>query len=115
MADQSARRMENAQPSLFDTELEHLPPELRWREWMSRIEAVVFAASAPVTREMLGRVVGKSCNVDLIIDDIREELRGRPYDLASTAGGWQYRTRPAFADAIRTATGVDEKATDLSQ
>lgn len=101
MAEQSARRKEDAaQASLFDRELEHLPPQLRWREWMSRIEAVVFAASAPVTREVLGRVVGKNCNVELIIDDIREELRGRPYELVSIAGGWQYRTRPAFADAI---------------
>jgi segregation and condensation protein B len=35
----------------------------------------------------LARVVGKSCNLDLIIDDIRNELRGRPYELVSVAGG----------------------------
>ena len=91
---------------LLDTELEHLPPELRWREWMGRVEAVIFAASEPVTRETLARIVGADCNIDLIIDDIRAELAGRPYDLVSVAGGFQYRTRKAFAEAIRGAFGM---------
>ncbi len=34
---------------LFDRELEALPPDLRWREWMLRVEAVIFAAGAPYT------------------------------------------------------------------
>lgn len=59
MAKSSARRKEKDQPALLDTELEHLPPELRWREWMGRIEAVIFAASTPVTRETLARVVAE--------------------------------------------------------
>jgi|GEM_PF-93959 len=91
---------------LLDTELEHLPSELRWREWMGRVEAVIFAGSDPTTREMLARVVGKNCNLDLIIDDIREELRGRPYELVAVAGGWQHRTRRVYSDAIRAATGL---------
>lgn len=105
------------QPPLLDTELEHLPPELRWREWMGRVEAVIFAASEPVPRDVLARVVGRECNLDLIIDDIREELRGRPYDLVRVAGGVQHRTRPAFAEAIRTASGqtAAKSARPLSQ
>lgn len=107
--------MQNDQTALLDTELEHLPPELRWREWMGRVEAVIFAASAPVPREMLVRIVGKDCNLDLIIDDIRAELAGRPYELVSVAGGWQHRTKKAFADAIRAATGQVDMARPLSQ
>ncbi|MHA6645370.1 SMC-Scp complex subunit ScpB [Mesorhizobium sp. A623] len=105
MAEPSARRKENAQSALLDIELEHLPSELRWREWMGRVEAVIFAASTPVTRETLARVVGKGCNIDLIIDDIRAELAGRPYELVSVAGGWQHRTRKIYSDAIQAATG----------
>lgn len=104
---------------LFDRELDHLPPEARWREWMHRVEATIFAASEPVDREMLARIVGKSCSIDLLIDDIREELRGRPYDLVSVAGGWKHLTRPAYADAIRsafgTAGGGNGRAVDLTQ
>lgn len=101
--------------ALFDRELDHLPPEARWREWMNRVEATIFAASEPVGRETLGRIVGRTCSIDLLIDDIREELRGRPYDLVAVAGGWKHLTRPAYADAIRTAVGGGEKATDLTQ
>src|SRR5690606_14936365 len=101
--DEAGERAAKQSP-LIDTELEHLPPELRWREWMNRVEAVIFAASEPVTREVLARVVGRDCNLDLIVDDIRQELRGRPYDLVRVAGGYQHRTRPAFADAIRAAS-----------
>ncbi|MER9390329.1 SMC-Scp complex subunit ScpB [Mesorhizobium sp. M0435] len=115
MSEASTRRKPNQQSALLDTELEHLPPELRWREWMGRVEAVVFAASEPVMRETLARIVGKSCSIDLLIDDIREELRGRPYDLVSVAGGWKHLTRPAYADAIRAAVGGSGKTSDLTQ
>jgi len=40
----------------LDRELAALPPELRWREWMRRIEAVLFASTTPVAREDLARV-----------------------------------------------------------
>jgi segregation and condensation protein B len=89
---------------LFDRELEDLPAELRWREWMMRVEAVIFASAEPVTRDTLARVVGKDCSVDLLIDDLIEELRDRPYELVSVASGWQHRTRPRFADTIRASS-----------
>jgi segregation and condensation protein B len=100
----------------LDTELADLPPELRWREWMGRVEAVIFASPEPVPREVLARVVGRDCNLDLLIDAIRDELRGRPYELVSVAGGWHHRTRKGFADAIRAATGLGAAETKpLSQ
>ncbi len=74
-----------------------------------------FAAQEPVGRETLAKIVGKSCSIDLSIDDIREELRGRPYDLVPVAGGWKHLTRPAYADAIRAAVGSSEKTADLTQ
>lgn len=117
MSEASARRKPNGQPVLLDTELDHLPPELRWREWMGRVEAVVFAASEPVPREVLARVVGKNCNLELIIDDIRAELAGRPYELMSVAGGWQHRTKKVFGDAIHAAFGTTagQGTKDLTQ
>ena len=117
MAEAARKKRErlNAGNGLFDRELDHLPQEARWREWMNRVEATIFAAAEPVSRDTLSRIVGKNCNLDLIIDDIREELRGRPYDLVAVAGGWKHLTRPAYADAIRTAIGADERTIDLSQ
>ncbi|MCG8274667.1 SMC-Scp complex subunit ScpB [Aquamicrobium sp. NLF2-7] len=95
---------ERQQEVLYDRELEDLPPELRWREWMMRVEAVIFASAEPVSRETLARVVGKDCSIDLLIDDLVEELRDRPYELVSVAGGWQHRTRPRFAETIRASS-----------
>ncbi|WP_027053687.1 SMC-Scp complex subunit ScpB [Mesorhizobium erdmanii] len=109
------RAKERSDGHLIDRELDHLPPEVRWREWMNRVEATIFAASEPVSREVLTRIVGKTCSIDLLIDDIREELRGRPYDLVAVASGWKHLTRPAYADAIRTAVGSSERAVDLTQ
>lgn len=95
-----ARRRQTEE--LFDAELAELPPELRWREWMGRVEAVIFASPEPVGREVLAKVVGRGCNLDLMIADVREELRGRPYELVAVAGGWQHRTKRGFAQARRT-------------
>ena len=117
MAESASGRRKKVQggEGLFDRELDHLPPEMRWREWMMRVEAVIFAAAEPIGRETLACIVGKSCSIDLLIDDIREELRGRPYDLVTVAGGWKHLTRPAYADAIRTAVGGSEHNVDLTQ
>jgi segregation and condensation protein B len=84
-----------------------LPEAARWREWMGRVEAVIFAAPSPVPREALARVVGSTCNLDDLIADIRDELRARPYELVFVAGGYRLRTKPHFAPAIRTAGGGD--------
>ncbi len=97
-----------------DTELEDLPAPARWREWMGRVEAAIFASAKPALRENLARVVGKACNLDLIIDDIRDELRERPYEIVNVAGGWSFRTKLGFGDAIRAASGGPQKA-ELSQ
>jgi segregation and condensation protein B len=49
---------------------------------MVRVKAMIFASAELVSRETLSRVVGKDCSIDLLIDDIVEELRDRPYELA---------------------------------
>tara|TARA_Y100000815_G_scaffold160019_2_gene145285 strand:+ start:68 stop:445 length:378 start_codon:yes stop_codon:yes gene_type:complete len=97
------RENEDGQRPLLDRELDHLPTEARWREWMHRVEATIFAASEPVGREALARIVGASCSIDLLIDDIRAELRGRPYDLVAVAGGWKHLTRPPAPTPTRSA------------
>lgn len=98
-------------PPPLDTELTDLPPALRWREWMARVEAVLFASAEPVGREALARIVGRDCPLEPLIDDIAAELHGRPYEIARAAGGWQLRTRAAYAGAIHAARGArDERA-----
>ena len=97
------RRSTSEDEVLLERELADLPLELRWREWMLRVEAVIFAAAEPVGRETLARVVGKDCSIDLLIDDLQDELRERPYEIVFVAGGWQHRTRSRFAVPIRAS------------
>ena len=102
------------EPAL-DRELSDLPPALRWREWMRRIEAVLFASAAPVGREDLARVVGQRASVDLLIEDLAADLEGRAFEVAQVAGGWMFRTRPAYAPAIRVAADVGGQMLDLTE
>ena len=102
-----ARPKKREQEALFDTDLAELPEGARWREWMGRVEAAIFASRDPVPRDALARLVGPRCNLDDLIADIVDELRARPYELVFVAGGCQFRTRPRFADAIRAASSGD--------
>lgn len=99
----------------LDRELEDLPPDLRWREWLRRIEAVLFASASPVLREDLARVVGQGVSVDLLIEDLAAELEGRSFEVAQVTGGWLFRTRPTYAPAIRAAADVGEQDLDLGE
>lgn len=99
----------------FDRDLSDLPPELRWKEWLRRIEAVLFASATPVAREALAGVVGQGISVDLLIDDLAILLADRPYDVTRVADGWVLRTRPAYATVIRTAADVGAQGLDLTE
>jgi len=103
-----------SEPEL-DRELADLPPELRWREWMRRIEAVLFASASPVPREDLARVVGQGASVDLLVEDLTADLEGRSFEIAQVAGGWMFRTRSPYAPAIRAAADVSDQVLDLSE
>jgi segregation and condensation protein B len=109
------RKRTAAEPPVFDAELADMPADLRWREWMNRIEAVLFASPRPVVREALARIVGCNASIDLLIDDIQAELAGKPYDIARIAGGWRIQTRVAYADAIHAAMALQERAIDLTK
>ena len=99
----------------FDRELLDLPASMRRREFMMRVEAVIFAASQPVTRETLAAVIGSDCNLDQLIADIRDELRSRPYELVDVAGGFQHRTRRVYGEVIRASGAVASKGVDLTE
>lgn len=114
--ERTASRRKSGEAPSFDQELVHASPAARWREWMMRVEAVIFASTEPVGRETLARVVGSGCSVDLLIDDLREEMRDRPYEIVSVAGGFQHRTKASYAPAIRAAAAPTRSASSaLSQ
>ena len=105
----------DARDSGLDRELADLPPELRWREWMRRIEAVLFASAAPVPREDLARVVGQGVSVDLLGEELTADLEGRAFEPVRLPEGWILRTRPAYAAAIREAADPGGQPLDLRE
>jgi segregation and condensation protein B len=98
----------------FDRELENLPTALRWREWMRRIEAVLFATASPVSRANLARVVGQGASVDLLIADLAVELADRSFEIAPVADGWMLRTRAGYGAVILAAADVGGRGLDLN-
>ena len=97
-----SRPKRREQEPLFDPELADLPEGARWREWLGRVEAAIFAspdarAARGARRDWSGRIAIST----IFYADIRDELRARPYELVFVAGGWQLRTKARYADAIR--------------
>ena len=104
-----------AKPKInFDRELLDLPAPMRRREYMMRVEAVIFAASQPVSRETLSAVIGSDCNLDLLIADIRDELKSRPYELVDVAGGFQHRTRQHPKKTIASPYAADPATASIA-
>lgn len=99
----------------LDRELADLPSELRWREWLRRCEAVLFASASLVARDDLARVVGQGASVDLLIEDLAIDLADRPYEVVRVGGGWMLRTRASYAPVIRAAADVGSQTLNLSE
>lgn len=109
------RRPGPGEDILFDRELEDLSADLRWREWMGRIEAALFASASPVDRDDLQKLVGKSVSIEMLIDDIQVELKPRPYELVSVASGWMFRTKSRFSEAIKAAAELGQPRTEFNE
>ncbi|GLI95601.1 SMC-Scp complex subunit ScpB [Methylocystis echinoides] len=100
--------MSRATAARLDRDLSDLPDGMRWREWMMRAEAAIFAAVRPVPRETLAGLVGDGCRLDALIADINDELKARPYEIVFVAGGYQFRTRPRHAETLRALAGTKD-------
>ncbi|MEO0829957.1 MAG: SMC-Scp complex subunit ScpB [Pseudomonadota bacterium] len=109
-----SRKAKPAAKAVFDRELADLPQELRWREWMGRVEAVLFASASPVKPKELKHLVGAEVSLGILIGDIQEEISKRPYEIIELDGAWLLRTRARFAEAIRAAADLEAKAVDLN-
>lgn len=81
----------------------------------TRVEATILPRASRSAERRWRLSSARDCSIDRLIDDIREELRGRPYDLVAVAHGWKHLPRPAHPDAIRAAAGSNEKTADLTQ
>lgn len=79
----------------------------------------IFASGTVVPREALQKVVGQGASIDLLIEDIQAELKGRPYEIVALghgmSGGWMFRRRSRYAGVIKTAGDVGDHGGDFSE
>ena len=64
-------------------------------------EAVVFAATQPVTARLLAQILPEDADVDAVMAALTEAYAGRGVQLVQVAGGWQFRTAPDVAPHLR--------------
>jgi segregation and condensation protein B len=85
-----------------------LPDDLRRREMLNIVEAVIFASPHPVSSAAIAAVIGSKDSIETLIEDLRHEIANRCYDIVRVAGGWQHRTRTRYSEAIRQAIATDK-------
>ncbi|HTO06272.1 MAG TPA: SMC-Scp complex subunit ScpB [Myxococcota bacterium] len=74
----------------------------------SALEALIFSSEGPLGLAALKRAFPRVTpgQISAAVAQINADLAatGRPYEIAEIAAGWQFRTRPAFAEVILSAT-----------
>jgi segregation and condensation protein B len=68
---------------------------------MRLAEAVVFASTQPVTPRVLANLLPDDTDVDAVMAALEAMYAGRGVGLVQAAGGWQFRTAPDIAPALR--------------
>jgi segregation and condensation protein B len=72
------------------------------------LEALIFASEGPIGTAALRRAFPRATPTQLgeAVAEINRALAesGRPYEIAEVAAGFQFRTRPEFAEVILAAT-----------
>ncbi len=76
-------------------------------EATATLEAVIFSAGGPATLAQIRRALPRITlqRVAELVEEINRELSesGRPYEIGEVAGGYQFRTRPEFAELLGAA------------
>jgi segregation and condensation protein B len=71
------------------------------------LEAVIFSAGGPASIPYIRRALPRltPTRIAELVREINGELRttGRPYEVVEVAGGYQFRSRPEFADVLAQA------------
>jgi segregation and condensation protein B len=72
-------------------------------------EAMVFAATAPVTPRQLGQLLPDGADSDAVLAALQARYAGRGVELVEVGGGWQFRTAPDLAPKLRRVVQVPRR------
>jgi len=75
------------------------------------VEALLFAASEPLTAKHLAERLPAGVKVSALLDELREHFRGRGVELRRIGEGWAFRTAPDLAALLRVDRDEPRKLT----
>ena len=73
------------------------------------LEAILFAAAEPLTREAIALRMPKSADLESLIDEIEQIYTGRGINLIRVAGKLTLRTAPDLVDALKIERTVSRR------
>jgi segregation and condensation protein B len=73
------------------------------------VEALLFAAEAPLSEEALAQRLGGGPGISDLIEELAAHYRARGVNLVRMAGGWTFRTAPDLAPKLRIERPVVRK------
>jgi segregation and condensation protein B len=73
------------------------------------LEAILFAAAEPLTREAIALRMPKSADLDSLVDELEQIYTGRGVNLVRVAGKLMLRTAPDLVDALKIERTVSRK------
>ncbi len=65
------------------------------------VEALLFAATEPLDREDLAARLPADCNIEGVVEQVRQRYAGCGVNLVNVAGRWCFRTAPDLAHLLR--------------
>ncbi len=68
---------------------------------MRLAEAAIFAATQPVTARVLANLLPEDADVDAVMAALTQAYEQRGVNIVTVGGGWQFRTAPDLAPALR--------------
>jgi segregation and condensation protein B len=72
-------------------------------------EAVIFAATQPVSTRTLGNLLPDETDVDAVLAALAADYAERGVHLTEVSGGWQFRTAPDIAPALRKVVEIPRR------
>ncbi len=73
------------------------------------LEALLFAAAAPLDEEAIARRLPEGSDVEALVAELAEHYRGRGVNVVHIAGGWTLRTAPDLAPRLKLEQTVTRK------
>ena len=72
-------------------------------------EALIFASAQPVLPSAILRVLSDYADLDAVMAELQARYAGGGVELVQAAGGWQFRTAPDLATALRQVVDVPRR------